>query len=121
MARCIAPPMARSTGRHAAACWYERTEWSAIDPRDPARLYLAAWGRSTGEGVADGGIYLSTNRGAAWRRVLDQDQHIYDVTIDPKDARVLYAAGFELPRGGAPIAARHGNAFRASISNGRTA
>jgi photosystem II stability/assembly factor-like uncharacterized protein len=67
----------------------------AIDPRDPARLYLAAWGRSTREGAADGGIYLSTNHGASWRRVLEQDQHIYDVTIDPKDAGVLYAAGFE--------------------------
>jgi photosystem II stability/assembly factor-like uncharacterized protein len=67
----------------------------AIDPRDPARLYLAAWGRSTREGAADGGIYLSTDRGANWRRVLDRDQHIYDVTIDPTDARVLYATGFE--------------------------
>ena len=67
----------------------------AIDPRDPARLYLAAWGRSTREGAADGGIYLSTNRGTSWRRVLDRDQHIYDITIDPKDARVLYATGFE--------------------------
>ena len=67
----------------------------AIDPRDPARLYLAAWGRSTPEGAADGGIYLSTNRGTTWRRVLDRDQHIYDVTLDPKDARVLYATGFE--------------------------
>jgi photosystem II stability/assembly factor-like uncharacterized protein len=27
--------------------------------------------------------------------VLDRDQHIYDVTLDPKDARVLYATGFE--------------------------
>jgi photosystem II stability/assembly factor-like uncharacterized protein len=67
----------------------------AIDPRDPTRLYLAAWGRSTSQGAADGGIYLSVNRGATWRRVLDRDQHIYDVTIDPKDARVLYATGFE--------------------------
>jgi photosystem II stability/assembly factor-like uncharacterized protein len=67
----------------------------AIDPQNPARLYLAAWGRSTPEGAAGGGIYLSTNRGATWRRVLDRDQHIYDVTIDPKDARVLYATGFE--------------------------
>jgi photosystem II stability/assembly factor-like uncharacterized protein len=67
----------------------------AIDPRDPTRLYLAAWGRSTRQGAADGGIYLSVNRGATWRRVLDRDQHIYDITIDPKDARVLYAAGFE--------------------------
>jgi photosystem II stability/assembly factor-like uncharacterized protein len=67
----------------------------AIDPRDPARLYLAAWGRSTRQGAADGGIYLSTDRGANWRRVLARDQHIYDVTIDPADARVLYATGFE--------------------------
>jgi photosystem II stability/assembly factor-like uncharacterized protein len=67
----------------------------AIDPRDPARLYLGAWGRSTSQGAADGGIYLSVNRGATWRRVLDRDQHIYDVTIDPNDARVLYATGFE--------------------------
>jgi hypothetical protein len=27
--------------------------------------------------------------------VLDHDQHIYDITIDPQDPRVLYAAGFE--------------------------
>jgi photosystem II stability/assembly factor-like uncharacterized protein len=67
----------------------------AIDPRDTARLYLAAWGRSTREGAADGGIYLSTNGGTSWRRVLDEDQHIYDVTIDAKDTRVLYATGFE--------------------------
>jgi photosystem II stability/assembly factor-like uncharacterized protein len=67
----------------------------AIDPQNPSRLYLAAWGRSTGEGALDGGIYLSTDRGATWRRVLARDQHIYDVTIDPTDARVLYAAGFE--------------------------
>jgi photosystem II stability/assembly factor-like uncharacterized protein len=67
----------------------------AIDPRDPSRLYLAAWGRSTRDGAVAGGIYLSTNRGASWRRVLDRDQHIYDITIDPQDPRVLYAAGFE--------------------------
>jgi photosystem II stability/assembly factor-like uncharacterized protein len=67
----------------------------AIDPGDPARLYLAAWGRSTREGAADGGIYLSTNGGAAWRRVLAEDQHIYDVTVDEQNPRTLYAAGFE--------------------------
>jgi photosystem II stability/assembly factor-like uncharacterized protein len=67
----------------------------AIDPRDPARLYLAAWGRSTREGAQDGGIYLSTDRGATWKRALSDDQHIYDVTIDPTDPRILYATGFE--------------------------
>jgi photosystem II stability/assembly factor-like uncharacterized protein len=67
----------------------------AIDPRDPARLYLAAWGRSTPEGAFDGGIWLSTNAGAAWRNVLRKDQHIYDVTIDPRKPGILYASGFE--------------------------
>jgi photosystem II stability/assembly factor-like uncharacterized protein len=67
----------------------------AIDPHDPARLYLAAWGRSTSEGAKDGGIYLSTDAGATWRRILAEDQHVYDVTVDPHDHRVLYAAGFE--------------------------
>ena len=67
----------------------------AIDPQDPRRLYLAAWARSTGRGAEDGGIYLSTDAGATWRRVLTQDQHVYDVTIDSRDPRVLYAAGFE--------------------------
>jgi photosystem II stability/assembly factor-like uncharacterized protein len=67
----------------------------AIDPRDPARLYLAAWGRSTRQGAVDGGIYLSTNRGATWRRVHSEDQHIYDVTIDEQDPSTLYATGFE--------------------------
>jgi photosystem II stability/assembly factor-like uncharacterized protein len=67
----------------------------AIDPQDSGRLYLAAWGRSVPQGAADGGIYLSTDAGATWRRVLAQDEHVYDVTIDPRDPRVLYAAGFE--------------------------
>jgi len=67
----------------------------AIDPRDPARLYLAAWARSTHEGALDGGIYLSTDGGLSWRRTLSDDQHIYDVTIDSSDPRVLYATGFE--------------------------
>jgi photosystem II stability/assembly factor-like uncharacterized protein len=67
----------------------------AIDPHNPGRLYLAAWGRSTPQGAEDGGVYLSTDSGTTWRRVLAQDQHVYDVTVDPHDPRVLYAAGFE--------------------------
>jgi len=66
----------------------------AIDPKDPTRLYLAAWRRNR-EGEGGGGIYLSTDGGGSWRRVLDRDQHVYDVTIDPRNASVLYACGFE--------------------------
>ncbi|HMH12933.1 MAG TPA: hypothetical protein VK578_07475 [Edaphobacter sp.] len=66
-----------------------------VDPKDPNRLYLAAWTRSTGTHGNGGGIFLSTDGGNSWKNVLDRDQHIYDVTVDPRDPAILYAAGFE--------------------------
>ena len=67
----------------------------ATDPSVPDRLYLAAWARDKGEHGEGGGIYLSVNAGDTWTRVLDRDRHVYDVTRDPRDARILYASGFE--------------------------
>jgi photosystem II stability/assembly factor-like uncharacterized protein len=67
----------------------------AIDPQNPNRLYLATWARATGEHGEGGGIYLSEDAGKTWKQVLDRDRHIYDITIDPRDAKILYAAGFE--------------------------
>jgi photosystem II stability/assembly factor-like uncharacterized protein len=67
----------------------------AIDPRDPQSLYLAAWARATGTHGSGGGIYLSIDGGDTWRPVLDLDQHVYDVTIEPSDPNILYASGFE--------------------------
>jgi photosystem II stability/assembly factor-like uncharacterized protein len=66
-----------------------------VDPTSPNRLYLAAWGRANGEHGDGGGIFLSEDGGKNWKQVLDQDRHIYDVTIDPSNPDVLYAAGFE--------------------------
>ncbi|MFL6303152.1 MAG: WD40/YVTN/BNR-like repeat-containing protein [Candidatus Sulfotelmatobacter sp.] len=67
----------------------------AADPESPQRLYLAAWARAVGEHGEGGGIYLSENGGKSWHSVFDRDQHVYDLTIDPNNANVLYAAGFE--------------------------
>jgi len=67
----------------------------AVDPNSPDRLYLAAWARDKGEHGDGGGIYVSVNAGRTWRQVLDRDRHVYDVTIDPRDAKILYATGFE--------------------------
>ncbi len=67
----------------------------AIDVKDPRRLYLAAWCRTVPEGAKDGGIFLSSDAGKTWRNVLAKDQHVYDVTVDPRHPKVLYACGFE--------------------------
>jgi photosystem II stability/assembly factor-like uncharacterized protein len=66
-----------------------------VDPDNPNRLYLSAWTRATHDHGTGGGIFLSDDAGKSWKNVLDRDQHIYDVTVDPRNANTLYAAGFE--------------------------
>ncbi len=66
-----------------------------VDPTDPKRLYLSAWGVMRREGDTGGGIFLSTDAGATWRPVFTEAQHVYDVTEDPRDPNVLYACGFD--------------------------
>jgi photosystem II stability/assembly factor-like uncharacterized protein len=66
-----------------------------VDPDDPRRLYLSAWGVTHPDGDTGGGIFVSTDGGAHWRNVLPEAQHVYDVTVDPRVPRVLYACGFD--------------------------
>jgi photosystem II stability/assembly factor-like uncharacterized protein len=66
-----------------------------VDPADPKRLYLSAWGVTRPDGDTGGGIFLSADAGATWRNVLPEAQHVYDVTVDPRDPSVLYACGFD--------------------------
>jgi photosystem II stability/assembly factor-like uncharacterized protein len=67
----------------------------ASDPKDPRRLYLAAWGRATPGGDTGGGVFLTTDGGQSWKGVLSPYQHVYDVTVDPRDPATLYACGFD--------------------------
>jgi photosystem II stability/assembly factor-like uncharacterized protein len=70
-----------------------------VDPRDPVRLYLSVWGRYTsgdwGKPAPNGGVYLSEDAGIHWQNVLTASRRIYDVTVDPHNPDVVYAAGFE--------------------------
>ena len=67
----------------------------AVDPVNPQRIYLAAWGRSIAARQSGGGVFLSENGGSSWRPILDRDQHLYDITIDARNPKLLYACGFE--------------------------
>ena len=67
----------------------------AIDPSQPARLYLSAWAREAGVRGSGGGLFVSDDAGASWKPVFERDQHVASVTIDPGNPNHLYAVGFE--------------------------
>jgi photosystem II stability/assembly factor-like uncharacterized protein len=67
------------------------------DEENSERLLLSAWGRVTkGKLSPDkgGGIFLSKDEGKSWAQVLQKDQHIHDITYDPRNKN-YYACGFE--------------------------
>jgi len=66
-----------------------------VDPRDPDRLYLSAWGLAAPGGDTGGGIFLSRDAGKTWTSVLSEAQHVYDVAIDPRNPDIMYACGFD--------------------------
>ncbi len=79
----------------------------AVDPRNVDRLYLATWAQDKGQHGDGGGIFLSVDRGKSWAKVLDRDRHVYDITIDPRDSSILYAAGFESSAWRSPDRGQH--------------
>jgi photosystem II stability/assembly factor-like uncharacterized protein len=66
----------------------------AIDAANPRHLFLAAWSRPVNGRPVGGGVYNSDDGGKSWRNSLAQDQHVYDVTQDPRRPSTLYACGF---------------------------
>ncbi len=59
----------------------------AIDPKDPNRLYLAAWGRPSLGGDTGGGIFVSADAGRTWKSVLQKDQHVFRRDTEPRQTR----------------------------------
>jgi photosystem II stability/assembly factor-like uncharacterized protein len=66
-----------------------------IDPRNPQRLYLTAWGQEGKDADRNGGVYVSDDGGQSWRALFTQSQHVYDLTIDPGHPDTLYITGFD--------------------------
>lgn len=68
-----------------------------VDPTNQHRLILSAWGKASKDKLAPdtgGGIFLSNDDGKTWQHVLAKDQHIHDITMDPR-TNTFYACGFE--------------------------
>ena len=69
---------------------------SIMADENGGRLLLSAWGRNTkGKLSPDigGGIFISNDDGRSWIPVLQKDQHIHDITYDPRN-KTWYACGF---------------------------
>jgi len=66
-----------------------------IDPRNPKRLYLTAWGQEGEDADRNGGVYASDDGGKTWRALFTESQHVYDLTIDPRNPDTLYICGFD--------------------------
>ena len=68
----------------------------ALDPKDNRRMYLPAWGVQLEDGDTGGGVFASSDGGETWKNIFDQSQHVYDVTVDPRNPNILYNCGFEV-------------------------
>ena len=64
-----------------------------VDPHDANRLFVAVLGHPYGAN-AERGVFRSTDGGRTWQKVLYKDDNTgaIDLSLDPRDARVIYAA-----------------------------
>jgi photosystem II stability/assembly factor-like uncharacterized protein len=64
-----------------------------IDPRNARRLYLTAWGQMGDIADQNGGVFASDDGGKTWQTLFTEAQHVYDLTIDPRNPDTLYICG----------------------------
>ena len=64
-----------------------------VDPSNPDIVYVAALGHPYGANV-ERGVFRTRDGGKTWQKVLYKDDHAgaVDLSLDPHDSRVIYAA-----------------------------
>ena len=70
-----------------------------VNPRNPDIVYVAAFGHAYGPNP-ERGVYRSTDGGKNWEKVLYKDEKTgaIDLTFDPHNPNVMFAALFEAQR-----------------------
>jgi photosystem II stability/assembly factor-like uncharacterized protein len=70
-----------------------------VDPRNPEIVFIAALGHAYGAN-AERGVFRSTDGGKTWEKVLYKDDKTgaIDITFDPHNAHILYAALWQVVR-----------------------
>jgi photosystem II stability/assembly factor-like uncharacterized protein len=70
-----------------------------VDPRNPDVVFVAALGHAFGKN-AERGVFRTTDGGKSWEKVLYKDDKTgaIDITFDPRNAHILYAALWEAHR-----------------------
>lgn len=90
---------AGKTWRHLGLANTQAIARVRIDPRDPETVYVAALGHVWGPN-AERGLYRSRDGGKHWQQILYRDERsgAIDLSIDPTNPRILYAAFWEAGR-----------------------
>jgi len=70
-----------------------------VDPKDPDRVFVAAMGHAFGPN-AERGVFRTTDGGKNWKKVLflNDSTGAIDLTMDPSNPRILYAAMWKFQR-----------------------
>jgi len=72
-----------------------------IDPKRPDTVYVASPGHLFGPNP-ERGIFKTTDGGKTWNKIkfMDDDTGFTDITIDPSNSNILYAASYQRRRSG---------------------
>ncbi len=81
---------------------FEKSEHIAgiqVNPKNPDEIYVAAMGPLWSDSE-DRGLYKTIDGGKTWNKILyvDKTTGCSDLTLDPKDANIVYAAFWEFRR-----------------------
>ena len=92
-------PTAGAAGRTWGSRRRARSRAIRIHPTNPDLVYVAAQGHAFGPN-AERGVYRSEDGGKSWKKVLfvDDKTGASDLSMDPRNPRVLYAAFWQVVR-----------------------